>query len=173
VAICFSFDAYVLMGRVRFGLRGHVGETDVVRFSRIIDAPPDFVYDWCTDYREDDNRITGSKSRRRILEKTRLRVIYTTREKGTKSLGAASIVTLHPSDSWHVDSIGDQRDTFGDYRLTKLGRGRTRLNIVFKIKRKSRAAPNKSKFLRHLDEIWNKYVETLEKDYRRQTRKQR
>lgn len=123
MAICFSFDAYVLMGRVRFGLRGHVGETDVVRFSRIIDAPLGFVYDWCTDYREDDNRITRSKSRRRILEKTRQRVIYTTREKGAKSAGAASIVTLHPPDTWHVDSIGDNRDIVGDYRLTKLAGG--------------------------------------------------
>ena len=140
--------------------------TDVVRISRIIDAPLDFVYRWCTDYREDDYRITRSKSRRRILERTRRRVVYTTREKG-KSVGSASIVTLHPSDAWHVNSIGDDRDIVGDYRLTKLAGGRTRLGIVFKVERKSPRAPSKSQFLKHINGIWDRYIARLEKDYRR------
>jgi hypothetical protein len=154
---------------VRLDLRNRIVAADVVRLSRTIDAPLGFVYDWCTDFREDDNKITRSKSRRRILEKTKQRVIYTSREKGAKSLGPASIVTLHPPDTWHVDSIGEHHNTAGDYRLTKLEGGRTKLDIVFRIKRKSPAAPNKSKFVRHINEIWNKYVATLEKDYRRQT----
>lgn len=147
-----------------------VAATDVVRISRTIDAPLDFVYDWCTDYRQDDYRITRSKSQRRILEKTRQRVIYTTKEKGAKSIGPASIVALHPPDTWHVDSISDQRNIVGDYHLTKLARKRTRLDIVFRVKRKSRAAPSRSKFLRHLNEIWDKYVGALERDYIEPTR---
>jgi hypothetical protein len=138
---------------------------DVVRISKIIDAPLGFVYDWCTDYREDDYRITRSKSRRSFLERTRRRVIYITREKG-KPMGSASIVTLHPSDAWHVNSISDDRDIVGDYRLRKLAGKRTRLDIVFKVKRKSAKAPSKSEFLKHLKEIWDKYVARLENDYR-------
>lgn len=139
--------------------------TDLVRISRIIHAPIGFVYEWCTDYREDDYRITRSKSRRRFLERTRRRVIYITKEKG-KPVSSASIVTLHPSNAWHVNSIGDDRDIVGDYHLRKLGGKRTRLDIVFRIKRKSAKAPSKSEFLKHINEIWDKYVERLEKDYR-------
>lgn len=151
---------------VRSDLRTRATTTDVVRFSRTIDAPLDFVFRWCTDYREDDYRITRARSRRRILEKTKQRVIYTTKEKGAKPTGSASIVTLRPPSAWHVDLIGDSRDIVGDYHLTKLADGRTRLNIVFRVKRKTSAAPSKSKFLRHLNEIWDKYVATLEKEYR-------
>jgi len=169
VSTSFSLDAHLAIGQVKPDLRSRASVTDIVRISRTIDAPLRFVYGWCTDFREDDYRISGSKSRRRILEKTGKRVIYTTREKGAKTVGAASIVTLHPPNAWHVDSIGDQRDTVGDYRLTRLPDGRTRLDIVFKVKRKSSAAPGRTEFLRHLNNSWDKYVATLEKDYERQT----
>jgi hypothetical protein len=36
--------------------------------SKIINAPLKFVYDWCTDYREDNSNIIASKSKIRILE---------------------------------------------------------------------------------------------------------
>lgn len=165
VSTSFCSNAYVAIGQVKPDLRSRVAATDVVRISRTIDAPIRFVYGWCTDLREDDYKISGSKSRRRILEKTGQRVIYTTREKGAKSVGAASVVTLHPPNTWHVDSIGDQRDTVGDYRLTRLCDGRTRLDIVFKVKRKSSAAPGRTQFLRHLNKSWDRYVATLDKDY--------
>lgn len=86
-------------------MRSRIAATDVVRVSRIIDAPLGFVYGWCTDFREDDSRITRSKSGRKILEKTKKRVIYVSREKKMRAVGSASIVMLHPPDSWHVDSI--------------------------------------------------------------------
>ena len=35
---------------------------DVIRVSKTINAPLRYVYDWCTDYRETDPQITGSKS---------------------------------------------------------------------------------------------------------------
>ncbi len=148
-------------------MRRRIVTTDVVHVSRTIGAPCNFVYGWCTDFREDDSKITRSKSRRRILEKTKQRVIYVSRTKGAKPVGSASIVVLHPPDAWHVDSVGDLSDSTGDYRLTKLASGKTRLDIVFRIKRKSRAAAGKSEFIRHINEIWDKYVAALEKDYRK------
>ncbi len=151
-------------------MKSRIAAPDVVRYSRTIDAPLGFVYRWCTDYREDDNKITGSKARRNILEKTKERWIYTTKERGVKTFGPASVVTLHPPNSWHVDSIGEHRDISGDYSLTKLKSGLTKLNILFRIRRKTSAAPRKSKFLEHLDEIWTMYGAALEKDFKRQTR---
>ena len=97
-------------------------------------------------------------------------MIYTTKERGAKSMGPASIVSLHPPDTWHVDSISDKRNIVGDYHLTRLAGTRTRLDIAFEVKRKSEAAPSRSEFVRHLNEIWDKYTAALEKDYKKQTR---
>ena len=39
--------------------------------SKVFQAPLKFVYSWLTDYREDDNKLTGSTAQRKILQKTR------------------------------------------------------------------------------------------------------
>ena len=109
--------------------KGHV---DRFQFSKIIDAPVRFVYDWCTDYREDDYKLTGAKTRRIILEKTSRRVVYVNYQKGSKVGLSVGIVTLSPPNRWHYDSIGDQRNVTGDYRLTKIGPSRVKLEMQFK-----------------------------------------
>jgi hypothetical protein len=38
--------------------------------SQTFNAPKDYVYSWCTDYREDDPKMLGSRSRRRFVERT-------------------------------------------------------------------------------------------------------
>jgi hypothetical protein len=48
----------------------------VYRYSVTFKAPIKFDYEWCTDYGEDDLKITGANFRRIILEKTKKRVIY-------------------------------------------------------------------------------------------------
>lgn len=138
------------------------------RVSKIINAPLKFVYDWCTDYRADDRKITGSKSKRTILEKTKQRAIYTTRymNKG-EEWNAANVVTLHPPKSWHLDSIGDEDDEVGDYRLTSLGPRKTRLDMVFKEVWKTLDVPSKKDYTRHISDIWDKYRAALEKDYKK------
>lgn len=129
---------------------------DTYRVSKTINAPLRFVYDWCTDYREDDTKIIGSKSKRTILEKTKQRVIYTVRGGGgTQVWNAANIVTLHPPKSWHLHSIGDEDDEVGDYKLTSLGSKKTRLDMIFK------------EIWKTVNEIWDKYKAALEKDYRK------
>ncbi len=140
--------------------------TGTYRVSKIINAPLRFVYDWCTDFREDDNKITGSKSKRRILEKTKRRVIYTSEYRsGGNVRNAANIVTLHPPNSWHLDSIGDEDDEIGEYRLTKLGSKKARLDMVFREKWKVRNPPTKVEYTKHISDIWDKYAAALEKDY--------
>jgi len=54
----------------------------VYRYSVTFDAPINFVYEWCTDYREDDRKIMGANYRRIILEKNKRRVIYASNKKG-------------------------------------------------------------------------------------------
>jgi hypothetical protein len=60
--------------------------------------------------------LTGSKSQRRILEKTRKRVIYAQLYEGEdgKEKVAIDIVTLKPPHSWHLDYFGEEDDETGE-----------------------------------------------------------
>lgn len=136
--------------------------------SKTINAPLRFVFEWCTDFREDDPKITGSKRKRKILQKTEHRVIYTTSYKsGGKRRTAVNVVTLHPPKAWHLDFIGDEDDEVGEYRLTKIGSKRTKLDMTFKEHYKIRNSPTKAQDVKQTREIWGKYAAALEKDFRR------
>jgi hypothetical protein len=141
---------------------------DVTRVSKTINAPPHYVYDWCTDFREDDSKITGSKSQRKILEKTKKRVIYVQIYKGEdgKQKVAVNIVTLRPLNAWHLDYFGEEDDEIGDYVVKNLGKDKTRLDMVFKEKWKNVAKiPSIEEQTKQSNKSWDKFVEALEKDY--------
>ena len=143
-------------------------KTHSFRVSRIVNAPIRFVYAWCTDYRASDPKITGSKSKRKILMKTKDRVVYaaTYRSHGTL-MGGVNVVTLHPPNAWHLDFIGDEDDETGDYILTSRGRNKTRLDMVFTERYKIRNSPSRVQDVKSVHEVWDKYVAALERDYAR------
>jgi len=136
--------------------------------SKIIHAPLEFVYGWCTDYRETDPQITGSKSKRVILMKTKHRVVYVTsyRNRG-KTRSAVDVVTLFPPKAWHLDFVGDEDDETGNYVLTSLGPRKTRLDMRFTERYKVTSAPSKEQDIKQIHNVWDKYVAALEKDYSR------
>lgn len=136
--------------------------------SKVINAPLKFVYNWCVDFREDDPKIWGSKTKRIILQKTKQRVIYmsTSRRRG-KASSAVRIVTLKPPNAWHLDLAGQESDEIGDYHLMSLGPRKTSLEITFKVKYKIADAPTKEKDRKQTNEVWDKYVAALERDYTR------
>jgi len=126
------------------------------------------VYRWCTDYRENDPRITGSKSTRKMLLKTKHRVVYVTRYRSNgESKSAVDVVTLHPPKGWHLDFVGDEDDETGDYVLSSLGPKKTRLDMTFTGRYKIRAAPSKAMDEKQVAEMWDKYAAALERDYSR------
>lgn len=136
--------------------------------SKTLNAPLRFVYRWCTDYRETDPNITGSKAKRKILLKTEHRVIYATIYiSGGKPRTAVNVVTLYPPRAWHLNFVGDEDDETGDYVLKKAGPRRTRLDMTFTEHYKTRKAPTKAQDTKHTREIWDKYAAALEKGYRR------
>ncbi len=101
------------------------------RLTQTFDAPLDYVFAWCTDFREDDNKLIGSKTVRTILEKSAERVIWRVRYKeGRCFKEGVRAVWLHPPDSWQLDTCGDGREV-GDYKLTPLGKSKTRLDMRF------------------------------------------
>lgn len=136
--------------------------------AKVIRAPLRFVYGWCTDYRETDPRITGSKSTRKILMKTKHRVVYTVSYRsGGKTRSAVDVVTLYPPKAWHLDFVGDEDDETGDYALSSLGRNKTKLSMTFTERYKVGKSPSKTQDIKSVHEIWNKYMVALERDYAR------
>jgi hypothetical protein len=136
------------------------------RVMKTINAPLKFVYNWCTDYREDDNELTGSKAQFKILQKTSRRVIYLrTLERDGKTLTAVKMVTLQPPKAWYLDQVGEDEDAIGIYKLTRAGAERTKLNMKFTEKYKVSDVPTKEQDRRQTDQMWDKYVAALEKDY--------
>jgi len=144
--------------------------TCTYRVTKIINAPLRFVFKWCTDYREDDNRITGSRSKRTILEKTKRRVVYATQYPEGKQIKIGfNLVTLDAPRSWHLDYFGQDDDEIADYVLARLGPRRTRLSMVFTEKWKIHEVPEKATYTKHISGIWDKYIVALERDYAKTT----
>ena len=136
--------------------------------SKTIHAPLGFVYDWCTNFRETDPKITASKQKRKILLRTKHRVIYTEsyRSRGRPST-AVDVVTLFPPKGWHLDYVSDEDDEAADYTLTFLGPQETKFDITSTAHFKVTHAPSKARYTSGVSKVWDKYSEVLEKDYRR------
>ena len=129
-----------------------------------------FVFNWCTDFREDDPRITGSSSRRIILEKTKKRVVYASVYKGsdgTEKIGV-NLVALKSPTSWHLEFYGEEDTEIGEYKLLSLGKAKTKLNMVFKEKWKTPEFPTVEEQVRDSDHHWDQYVSALESEYNSQ-----
>ena len=138
---------------------------------KTIRAPLRYVFNWCTDYRETDPQITGSKTKRKILVRNKHRVIYLASYKNRgKTRTAVDVVTLYPPKGWHLDFVGDDDDEVGDYMLTSLGPRRTRLDMWFTEHYKMPGAPSKAQDVKVTREVWEKYAAALERDFRRRGR---
>jgi hypothetical protein len=146
--------------------RGKWTRSHTFKVSKIIKAPLRYVYNWCTDYREDDPKITGTTTKRKILLRTKNRVIYTSNYvTNGKARTAVNVVTLYPPKAWHLDFIGDEDDEIGDYNLKALNPRLTKLQMKFTEHYKTPNVPTKAQDIAHTREIWDKYVVALERDY--------
>lgn len=93
-------------------------------------------------------------------------MIYTSvYRSGGKPRTAVNVVTLHPPKAWHLDFTGDEDDEVGDYVLTRLGSRRTRLRMTFTEHYKIHNAPTKAQDAKNTNDVWDKYVKALERDY--------
>jgi len=138
-----------------------------IRVSKTINAPMKYVFNWCTDFREDDPQITGSKNRRVILEKTKKRAVYAsiyTGNDGNQKIGV-NYVTLEPPKSWHLEFFGEEDIEVGDYKLVPAGKNKTKLNMVFKERWKIKE-PTIEEQVNDTNRVWDKYVEALEREYK-------
>ncbi len=135
-----------------------------------IRAPIDFVFRWCTDYRADDARRERERYARRVLERSRRRVVYEDLEDAPAGGWSWSRyeVALLPPDRWTASSVGSHRRAELDYRLTRLGPERTRLDLRW-TRWPSRLAPARvarRSYERATALAWKHFAAAAEKDYR-------
>lgn len=139
-----------------------------IKIIKTINAPLKYVYSWCTDFSDSDPSITGSLRQRLVVEKTKRRAVYVTLwndEDDTKV--ASSYVTLKPPNSWHLEMFDRSRLEIGDYKLSKVGKSKTGLKIVFKNLWKDLSnAETTEGMTERLNAMWDKYVQALETEYK-------
>ena len=138
----------------------------VYRVSKTFKAPLDFCFAWCTDFRADDSKMTGSKTRRHFLERSPRRFVWVaTYKEGKKKVEGVRAVWLRPPDAWHLDTCGDGRE-IGDYKLTPVG-NRTRLDMVFHV---TYDDPKKAEGVREWERgsrrEWDAFGRYLEAEYK-------
>jgi len=138
-----------------------------IKVTKTINAPLRYVFNWCTDFREDDPALTNSKGIRKILEKTKKRVVYAQldpQEDGSQKIGV-DYVTLKPPNSWHLEYFGEDDNEIGDYKLTSLGKSKTKLIMVFKESWKLEKVPTIEEQIESTSRSWDQFVAALERDY--------
>ncbi len=136
-----------------------------ISLTKKIQAPLPFVFDWCTDFREDDSQLVGSTSKKTILEKTSEKVVYVTEMANQgRVLKTNSVVTLTPPDKWHLDAVGDDKDYTGNYQLFAEGND-TRLEMSFDYSFKTEPVPTNEEKTAGNNSFWDKIIVALERDY--------
>lgn len=85
-----------------------------LRFNKLIHAPLPFVFRWCTDYRDDDDRITDSiyhyRSEIVLREPDRIVRIITVPGTDRNRSTDVEIITLRPPNRWHLEKFSFSDD---------------------------------------------------------------
>jgi len=157
--------------------RGHrVYGTTRVRVSLLVHAPWRYVYDWCTDYRSDDARLSSRRPRPiyRVIRISPRRVVRVRLYRGS-GLGPATfdhnrlavdVVRLNPPHSWHLDQIDDTDQQALDYRVSAVGPARTRLQLVSTERWVTPKFPTREAHRAQVAKTWARLAAALEADYR-------
>ena len=151
--------------------RGHrIYSTQRFRLSKLIETPRQFVYDWCTDYRSDDWRLSPRRPHPRFrvvrLSPRRLLRIRLTPTSDQDPEVAVDVIRLAPPDAWHTDQIDEQDRETVDYKLTALGAARTRLDLIVTERWVTPKHLGRAETLQRLSGAWDRYVAQIETRYR-------
>ncbi len=152
---------------------GSKGKGDEARVKAVFRVPLQFAFEWCTDYTPQDAALEGESYQRKVVERSKNRVIFEDLEEGESGwVWARDVVDLRPPRRWHMESVGSHRDVTADYVLTKLPDGRTQLELVWwrqphgpgkKIPRAERE--------KETTRAWKRFAKAMEADYRETQRK--
>jgi hypothetical protein len=143
--------------------------THHAKVTKTIKAPIKYVYEWCTDFGSDDGKFSSSKPRHKVIHVGSDRVVRII-ERVTPSespIVVVELVRLIPPDAWHKDQIGVTDLDSVDYKLARLGPGRTRVTLSLTERWMTRKHPTQSQWVRDANEYWDDLVAALEDDYQK------
>lgn len=145
-----------------------VYETQSIGLSKVAETPARYAYEWLTDYRADDGRLSPSRPRFRVIRVARDRVvrIRIARTKNRTPPIALELVRLKPPNSWHVDQIDERDLATVDYKVTSLGRSRCRITLHILERWMTAKHPTLSEYRDSTGEFWDSLVKALEARYR-------
>ena len=151
--------------------RGHrIYGTTTVRVSLLIHAPSHYVYDWCTDYRTDDGRFSSRRPRPSFrvirISPRRLVRIRVARGSGRDPALTVEKIRLNPPRSWHQDQIDETDQQSVDYRVSAVGRARTRLQLLSTERWVTPDFPTRDALRAQIAKTWARFAAALEADYR-------
>ena len=142
-----------------------------LRFHKLVRAPLPFVYRWCTDYRDDDDRLTNDlyhyEARVVLREPERVVRIIVVPGRDRNRHTDVEIISLLPPDRWRMTKLSVTDDESASYRLHPEGPELTRLDMRFRETWKSTAVPDRRRYRALFHEVWDRYVQTMEAEYRR------
>jgi hypothetical protein len=149
---------------------GHrIYATHTIRLSKRVNAPLKYVYDWCTDYRADDWRLSTRRPHSRFWvvrpsSHRAIRIRSTPIGRRDPAL-AVDLVQLDPPRSWHTDQIDEDDRMSMDYRLTRLGPKLTRLDLLVTEYWISPKHPSRAELTQRVSATWSRLVGHVEKRY--------
>jgi hypothetical protein len=151
--------------------RGHrIYGTTTVRVSLVIHAPSRYVYDWCTDFRNDDGRFSKRRPRPRYrvirISPHRVLRLRLSRGSGRDPAIAVDLIRLNPPHSWHLDQIDETDRESLDYRVRAAGRGRTRLQLLVTERWVTPKFPTPEELRAQVARTWTRLAAAIELDYR-------
>lgn len=145
--------------------------TQRIRVTRTVRAPASYVYAWCTDYRSDDWKVarSGTHPRFRVLKLSThrvLRIRLTGRPRGDPDV-AVDLIRLDPPFRWHTDQIDEEELEAVDYRITPVGRGSSRLEVVVTDRWMTSHHLSRAETAKRVRAAWDRYAGLLETRYDR------
>ncbi len=142
--------------------------TQTGRISKTVNAPLRYVYEWCTDFRPDDAKLSRSERTHWIVRVSPQRLVRV--KAARKAVGDppmnVEVVRLSPPNAWHKDTIGEEDLDSMDYRLTALGPNKTRFTLVMVERWMVPNFPKKADWVRSASRFWDGLVLAIEERYR-------
>jgi hypothetical protein len=150
-------------------------KVQTLHFQKLVRAPLDFVYRCCTDYREDDDRITDSiyqyKAKIVLREPNRVVRIITVPGADPNRCTDVEVIRLRPPNRWRLTKLSWTDDETGSYRLTAKDPHVTLLEMRFRRTWKAGPLPRLDRYRALFNRTWDRYVEVIETEYDRWTRR--
>jgi len=142
--------------------------TQRFRVTKIADVPARYAYEWLTDYRPDDSKLSRSRTRHRVVkigEDRVVRIRAADPKSGLRRV-AVDVVRLSPPNRWHLDQVDEGDLETVDYSVSSLGRLRSRVVVDIVERWMIPDHPTLAEIRQQADSTWSRLVAALEQDYR-------